>query len=271
MSKGKGITSDVEYRATPSPVELRSGGGSRRIGGYAAVFGHTSNDLGGFREIVEPSAFNMSRGTNYANVVCRVDHSDIIGSTRGGTLELTIDRTGLDYSCSVAETRSGDDVIALVSRNDYGGSSFAFTAIGPEADEWRHNGSVLVRHLLSVKLIDVSPCGIPAYEAATVSLRSLAAQVDAPLDDVLELARAGQLPKLLSRSDIDGGQPKSVTPQQRQIEAMRPKSGRQALLETMALRWPAPPQQTRLRQQLTDMRYPPYQTAESVGLKTLEG
>jgi phage head maturation protease len=57
------ISLDVEYRSTPSPVEFRSGGGKRRVGGYAAVFGATSKDLGGFREIVEPSAFNKAKAT----------------------------------------------------------------------------------------------------------------------------------------------------------------------------------------------------------------
>jgi HK97 family phage prohead protease len=262
------ITTDEERRSNPSPVELRSAKGDRVLGGYAAVFGSPSRDLGGFREIVENSAFNKSAADGWPNVVCRADHNAVLGSTRGKTLALAVDKLGLDFEVDVARTAAGNDVLELVSRRDYAGSSFAFNC---DSDEWRSNGSILLRHLVSVRLIDVSPCAIPAYEAATVSLRSLAAQVDAPLDDVLELARAGQLPKLLSRSDIDGGRPKSMTPQRRQLEAMRPKSGRQALLETMALRWPAPPQQTRLRKQLTDTRYPDYQTAASVGLKTLEG
>lgn len=270
------ITTDTEYRATPSPVELRSAKGGRSLGGYAAVFNTPSKDLGGFLEVVEPTAFNKGMADGWPNVVCRADHSDVLGSTRGNTLTLNVDKNGLDYECDVAETRSGDDVLALVGRGDYAGSSFAFNV---DSDEWRSNGSILSRHLISVRLIDVSPCAIPAYESATVSLRSLAAQVDAPLDDVLELARGNQLFKLLTRTDNRAQQskpkPGPLSPAQarkqltdlRYPEPPKPgKSGRAALLETLAMRWPQPPQQTRLRKQLTDARYGPYQTAAEVGL-----
>ena len=58
-----------------------------------------------------------------------------------------------------------------------------------------------IRHLIEVRLQDVSCVGIPAYDAATLSLRSLAAQVSAPLSDVLDLARDNRLCTLLSRTD----------------------------------------------------------------------
>lgn len=61
---------------------------------------------------------------------------------------------------------------------------------------------MLVHQLISVRLIDTAPCAVPAYEASTVSLRSLAAQVDAPLGDVLDLARIGELRKLLTRTAL---------------------------------------------------------------------
>lgn len=286
MSSNKGQARDTEYRANPWHVELRSGG-SRRIGGYAAKFDSMSKLLpGGFYEKVNPAAFSMSRGTGYAGVTCRYDHGEILGSIRGGNLTLTIDRVGLDYECDVAETRCGDDTLALVRRNDLGGSSFAFSVVGDEGDAWEHQGGVLVRHLLSVQLRDVSPCGTPAYDDATVSLRSLARQVDAPLDDVQYLANNNQLLKLFSRSDIDGGGPKSMagkqavvatlalTPQagksltdeQRTLEELKaPMSGRDALLKTLQMRWSAPPQRTRLRKELTDMRYPSCLITEIAG------
>jgi hypothetical protein len=193
-------------------------------------------------------------------------------------LALTIN--GLDYTCDVAETRSGDDVLALVRRNDLAGSSFAFNVA---EDEWRNNGGLLLRHSISVRLVDVAPVGIPAYEQATVSLRSLAAQCDAPLRDVLGLARDNQLSKLLVRTDIDGGKPakKPKSGRQAWIETMgmkdavehresakKPKSGREALIETLGCRWTslAPKTAAQRRAELTRMRYGPYQTASEVGL-----
>jgi phage head maturation protease len=56
--------------------------------------------------------------------------------------------------CDVAETRSGDDILALVRRGDYAGSSFAFNVF---EGELRNNGRMLLRHWISVRLIDVPP------------------------------------------------------------------------------------------------------------------
>jgi hypothetical protein len=142
----------------------------------------------------------------------------------------------LDYTCDVAETRSGDDVLALVRRGDLGGSSFAFSVVGDEGDEWEHDGGVLVRHLLSVQLRDVSPCGTPAYDSSTVSLRSLARQVSADLADVQSLASNNRLPTLFTRSDIDGGRP---------IHA-----------DNISLKEARPVTPWEARKRLTDMRYP---------------
>jgi HK97 family phage prohead protease len=241
---------ELECRTTPLAPEFRSMT-SRSIGGYSAVFNTPSRDLGGFVEIVEPSAFNKSRSDGYPDVVCRADHSDILGSTRGGTLTLTIDRNGLDYTCDVAETRSGDDVLALVRRGDYAGSSFAFRCF---EDEWRNNGRTLVRHLISVRLVDVSPVAIPAYESATVSLRSLAAQVDAPLADVLDLARDDQLYKLLTRTDAMNPRRYNQSSEAREVGK---RSGKQALVEILGMRYPQAPRTVAdARAELTRMRYP---------------
>jgi hypothetical protein len=53
--------SDVEQRITRHTVEVRSGGG-RRIGGWAATFGHRSQPLPGvygaaFCEVIDPHFF----------------------------------------------------------------------------------------------------------------------------------------------------------------------------------------------------------------------
>jgi phage head maturation protease len=105
---------DEERRSIPFAPEMRSAEGSRVIGGMAAVFDTPSRDLGGFQEIVTNSAFNQSRALGYPDVVCRVDHRDIIGSIRGKTLTLNPDAAGLGYECDVAETRAGDDCLALI-------------------------------------------------------------------------------------------------------------------------------------------------------------
>ena len=197
------------------------------------------------------------------------------------------DNIGLDYTVDpVVDTRAGDDTLAMARGNLLQGSSFAFEVMGDEGDEWSNDGGILLRHLLSVRLIDVSPCvGPVAYDSSTVSLRSLAAQVDVPLTDVVDLARAGQLPKLFQRTDNRGPAPKPGpkpglrSPAERRAELTRmrypeppPKtiSGRSALLEMM--RTPQPRKTMAERKaELTRMALPPYETAASIGAKTLEG
>jgi hypothetical protein len=149
------------------------------------------------------------------------------------------------------ETRAGDDVLALIRRNDYAGSSFAFNCY---EDEWRNNGRMLVRHLISVRLRDVSPVAIPAYESATVSLRSLADQVQAPSADVLDLARDDQLYKLLTRTDAMNPRKYNQSSEAREVGK---RSGKQALVEILGMKYPQTPRTVAdARAELIRMRYP---------------
>jgi hypothetical protein len=160
-------------------------------------------------------------------------------------------------------------MLALCARNDLAGSSFAFQSF---EDQWRNDGDTLIRTLVSVRLIDCAPCAIPvAYDASTVSLRSLAVQVDAPLSDVLDLAREGELRKLMMRTDFhswDSYKP-SDSPTARQTR--RTRSGRQALITMLGMDG-LPVQQVSLGRrynQLTDMRYAPTPTTTPHAQKQL--
>jgi uncharacterized protein len=272
---------EIESRSTSFAVECRSGNG-RSIGGWALVFNSKSKPLPqGFTEIIEVSALNKSKADGWPGVVCRSEHVDVLGSVRGGTLRLDLNQTGLDYTCDVAETRSGDDVLALVRRKDLGGSSFAMTVF---EDEWSQDDGVLLRHLISIRLLDVSPVAVPAYDSSTVSLRSLAKQCDAPLNEIEALASDHQLTKLFTRSD---NRLPATNP--RRVQAI---SARQRLLELYRVPKQGPVQQvstltpSAMRAQLTRLRYaqprktlaerkaeltrmmprPLYETAESIGL-----
>jgi Caudovirus prohead serine protease len=130
-----------------------------------------------------------------------------------GTLELAIDSRGLDYVCDVPKSR--DDVLELVERGDLRSSSLSFQAFD---QEWQYDHSIPVRHLTSVRLLDVSPVSSPAYLNASCVLRSLAVQFDADPEDVFALARENDLRRMFTRSD-----------------ETKTKSGRQALVELMAM------------------------------------
>ncbi len=193
---------DLERCFTGGSVELRSGSGSRTIGGYAATFGTVSRRLSFGHERIAPSFFDESKRANFPDVVARLNHDSfhLLGSTFGKTLRLSVDGIGLDYSCDVPETRSGDDVLMLVQRQDIHSSSFAFNEA---KDEWTFRDGQPLRTLLSGHLYDVAPISgeLAAYPNTSATLRSLARYVHAPVEDVEALAAQGELRRLFERTD----------------------------------------------------------------------
>lgn len=190
---------DSERRYTQWPVEARVKDAGKSIGGYAAVFNRTSQNLGGFVEEVDPAFFNDSRGKGWPNVVARFNHSDefLLGTIAGSTLRLGVDGTGLDYTVTPPSARS--DIVELVERGDIRQSSFAFVT---HEDEWTvTDQNFPKRRLLSGSLVDVAPVVSPAYLDTSAGLRSLAVRVGAELEEVRSLAKANELRKFFVRTD----------------------------------------------------------------------
>jgi HK97 family phage prohead protease len=215
-------TTTAERRWTSVPVETRAKSGDRTIGGYAALFERLSQNLGGFVEEVQRSAFNKSRGDGWPDVLARYNHDDnrLLGTSDARTLRLSVDETGLLYDVDLPASRA--DVFELVERGDVRQSSFAFVTF---EDDWSMTDQGFPkRSLVSVRLVDVAPVNTPAYldtsvgkrdNTRGVALRSLATKVDAPFDDVLA---AEDLRKFLVRTDQDGGakpKPKTFGPSAR--------------------------------------------------------
>jgi HK97 family phage prohead protease len=197
-----GNTVETERRYTSGDTgkaELRADGGAKKIGGYAAVFNRQSRNLGGFIEIVDPIAFNQSRGDGWPDVIARYNHDDnqLLGTTAAGTLRMGLDAYGLSYE--VDPPSSMAHVTELVQRGDVRKSSFAFRTV---ADDWAttEQGYPL-RRLTGVQLVDVAPVNTPAYPDSSAGLRSLAAKFDASLEEVRSMAQADELRKFFVRSD----------------------------------------------------------------------
>lgn len=186
---------DIERRYVDQPVGARTGD-HRTVGGYAAVFEKRSRNLGGFVEVVNRTAFNKAMGDGWHGVVARFNHDSAftLGTTHARTLRLNVDGVGLGYEVDVPNSR--EDVYELVSRGDVRSSSFAFVA--PRGgDEWgKSDQGYPERRLVSVQLVDVAPVSeLPAYPDATAGLRSLAAHVDAPYEEVRSMAERDELRK----------------------------------------------------------------------------
>ena len=87
---------------------------SRTVEGYALVFGKQSRDLGGFTEVIEPTA--LEGILEKSDILCLLNHNEdrgILARSKYGTgsLELTIDDTGLKYRFEAPNTALGDEVL----------------------------------------------------------------------------------------------------------------------------------------------------------------
>jgi phage head maturation protease len=97
------------------------------------------------------------------------------------------------------------NVVEWVQRGDISTSSFAFNC-PPGGDEWRTSDQGYpLRILHEVQLLDVAPVTEgEAYADATVGLRSLAAAMDAPFEEVRQLAAEDELRRFFTRTDNRG-------------------------------------------------------------------
>jgi hypothetical protein len=131
--------------------------------GHASVYNTMSEDLGGFREIIAPGAFDDVL-ENDVRALINHDGNLILARTTSGTLKLSTDEKGLKYEFDMPQTSYGKDLAISMKRGDVTQSSFAFTV---ENDNWETKDGMDVRTITKVKrLFDVSPVTYPAYPDA---------------------------------------------------------------------------------------------------------
>lgn len=160
----------------PLKVERRSGDNAGlTIRGYAAVFNSYSNNLGGFREIIQPGAF-ADVLENDVRALFNHDPNHVLGRTQSGTLRVFQDDTGLGYEVDLPDTQTARDLVVSIERGDVSQSSFAFT-VAPGGATWQEDDVVgYTRSISKVsRLYDVSPVTYPAYPDASVAARALEA------------------------------------------------------------------------------------------------
>ena len=146
----------------------------KTLSGYAAVFNSEAN-LGTFSEVIRPGAFAKSLATGSSiRALYHHDSNALLGTTRGGTLQLREDSHGLAFTLALPDTSHGRDLAILVDRGDVSGCSFGFR-VADGGDRWEQRGSTLVRELLNVDLHEITLTADPAYADTSVAMRSLAA------------------------------------------------------------------------------------------------
>jgi HK97 family phage prohead protease len=156
-------------------LEIRSNGTltgkGKTLSGYAAVFNSEAN-LGDFNEVIRPGAFakTLATGSNI-RALSNHDANALVGTTRGGTLQLREDAHGLAFTLALPDTTHGRDLQTLVERGDVAGCSFGFR-VAPGGDKWETRNGKTIRELLQVDLMEVTLTADPAYQDTTVALRN---------------------------------------------------------------------------------------------------
>lgn len=151
---------------------------SRKVGGYAIVFDSLSVDLGGFREIISPTAITEEL-VKKSDIVFNFNHDNnyMLGRYRNGdgTLSLRIDDVGLYFECELPKSPMGDNILESIRRGDLSQCSFAF-ALDPNDDSsetWEHKEDGIYRTINKIAgLYDVSCVTFPAYEETSISERA---------------------------------------------------------------------------------------------------
>ena len=170
----KGNTGATQERRFLSNGELRvqSDNNVKKIVGYAAKFSPAlSNDLGGWKETLDPHCFDACLVSNPdVRALWNHDANHILGRTTAGTLRLSIDATGLFYQIDPPETQVAIDLMKSISRGDISQSSFGFVCL---EDVWNQdaNGNI-IRTVLKATVFDVSPVTFAAYPDATSLVRA---------------------------------------------------------------------------------------------------
>ena len=192
----------VEKRVfTAKSLRSESQGAEMALVGCAASFNVLSQDLGGFREIINPGAFALSLAAPDSDVRCLVNHDAnmLLGRQKNGTLKVWEDATGLQFRCVLDPNNSAHkNAYASIKRGDMDQCSFAFTVPngGDDFDEDQDSAtgkSFIKRTLRNVNLLDVSSVTYPAYSAPGATQVN-ARQVD---EDQRRSARVAAIAKQL--------------------------------------------------------------------------
>jgi HK97 family phage prohead protease len=172
--------------------------GSVTIRGYAARYNEYSDDLGGFREVIDPGAFDDVLADKQTDVRALINHEGVPlarfrGDREDNTLSIESDGSGLRYSFELDMGDPAARSLALsMQRGDIDQSSFRFRAVGGAKFIERDGG--MVRQVSRVtSLRDVSIVTFPAYPTTS-------AEVKRSLDEALADLQSEPVDELRARA-----------------------------------------------------------------------
>lgn len=152
----------------PQPDDQSQQG--KTISGYAIVWNLPSKDLGGFTEIVAPTALD---NVDLSDVLMlnNHDYTQVLASVKAGTLALTPDDKGLAFTAQLPNTSFANDVYEEIQSGNIDSCSFGFE-VNDGSDTWaKDDDGNITRTINQVKsLFDVSVVAVPAYTDTNVQV-----------------------------------------------------------------------------------------------------
>ncbi len=161
----------AEYRELP--IEVRESSDNGSIGTFSGTleFNSLSQDLGGFREMIDPNAFDESLKNGDISALYAHDQQKPLASTRSGTLKITKTPERLTFVGMLPDTSYARDLKALNNehRQELRGSSFGMIV---KQDKWsRDESGQPIRRIMKADLLEISPVGTPAYQKNKLNVR----------------------------------------------------------------------------------------------------
>ena len=161
-------------------VESRASG-EEILRGYAIVYDKLSLDLGGFRELIRPGAFDkiLTRQRGRVDLVSYYNHEPnmILGRESAGTLEVFSDERGVGFVLTApGGTSYGNDLLVNVRRKNVRGASFAFTVSSKGERFSQLDEKTALREIVDASgLFELGPVTNPAYVQTSIAaaVRSL--------------------------------------------------------------------------------------------------
>jgi HK97 family phage prohead protease len=152
-----------QVRSAPRGLTLR---------GYAVVFNQRSHDLGGFTEIVAPSAVDRTVREG-VDLRALVNHNTerVLGRQSNKTLRVEVDAHGLLVEIDAPESEAG--VVESVRRGDVDGMSFGFRPFGPHGYDVDRSTTPPTLTLRDAIIREVSVVTFPAYPQTELAVRAL--------------------------------------------------------------------------------------------------
>ena len=166
---------DLERRAVAlegAEIETRAEG-TKTLRGHAAVFNQLSEDLGGFREQIQPGAFADAIEKDDIRALFNHDSNYVLGRNVSKTLRLKEDARGLAIEIDLPDTQMARDLAVSIERGDVSQMSFGFSVRPGGQDFAKDDSGQMIRTLKRVRLYDVSPVTFPAYPQTDVAMRDL--------------------------------------------------------------------------------------------------